>query len=128
MKSAAFALGPRAHDTSCAPSKSESLFPSVLWKTAIKPPWCSRPKARTVLPPVPDPQAGEPDVGLGKLTPVGELWQCNHSRLSVACLGGKGFDYIESASLAVLLWVLHVSGYRIPFLVGSSLDQRLFNS
>jgi len=51
IKSAAFALGPGAHHTSCAPSKSESLSPSVLWDTVIKPPWSSRPKALRVLPP-----------------------------------------------------------------------------
>ena len=51
IKSAAFALGPRAHDTSCAPSKSESLSPSVLWNTVFKTPWSSRPKALRGLPP-----------------------------------------------------------------------------
>ena len=77
---AAFALGPGVHKTLCAPSKSgfsvslssvelllstsSGLQSHMLWGILLL---------------IPDPQDGEPDVGLRTLTPVGELLQYNCS-------------------------------------------------
>lgn len=45
---------------------------------------------------VPDPWAGEPDVGLRTLTPVGEPLQCNYSPVCGSPTPrGMEFDYIQ---------------------------------
>ena len=48
---------------------------------------------------MPDPQAGEPDVGLRTLTSVGETLQYNVSSLWVTHLVSMQFDYVTKASL-----------------------------
>lgn len=51
---------------------------------------------------MPDPQAGEPDVGL---SPTGELLQYNCSPVCGSHLGGMGFDYIVSVPFLPSCWV-----------------------
>ena len=49
---------------------------------------------------MPDPQAGEPDMGLRTLTPMEELLQCNYSPVCGSLTQwGMGFDYIAGLSL-----------------------------
>ena len=120
---AAFALGPSAHQILRAPCKSDvpvspspvemlqlSLQSQMLWE---------------LLFPKTDPQAGEPDMGLRTLTPVGEPLQYNYSPVWGSPTPSQVYGiwlYCECAPLTVSLWfLLYVFGYRISFLVGSYL-------
>ena len=64
----AFALGPNKHEILCTSFKIEvSLFPQSCRASIIKPHWPSKPNALGARFPVPDPQAGEADMGLRTL-------------------------------------------------------------
>ena len=55
------------------PSQEWSLcFPQSSGAPVLKTHWPSTPNALVIPLPMPDPQAGEPDVGFGILTSVGE--------------------------------------------------------
>ena len=72
-------MGPSAHETLCAPSKCRvpvspspvGLLHSNLTALQSQMPW-------GLLLPVPDLQAGEPNMELRTLTPVGETLQYNY--------------------------------------------------
>ena len=71
-----FALGPSAHENLCVPSKSGvSISPSPAAFLHSSPTGLQSQMLWGLLLSLPDPQAGEPDVGLRTLTPVREpLW------------------------------------------------------
>ena len=76
MKSLLFPLGPGAHETVCAPSRSRICFPQSCGVSPITPRWPSKLNAQGAPPP-PDArpgalQLGEPDLGPGTFTFVGE--------------------------------------------------------
>ena len=69
----AFSLGPSVHETLCAPSKSGVfVFPSPMEFLPSSPAGLQSQMLWGLLLPMSDPQAGEPDMGLRTLTPVGE--------------------------------------------------------
>ena len=76
----AFALGPGTCKTLCASSKNGvSASPSPVELLQSSPAGLQSQMLWGLLPLMPDPQAGEPDMGLRTLTPVGELLQYNYS-------------------------------------------------
>ena len=75
----AFSLGPGAHETLCACSKSRvSVSPSPVEFQWSSPAGLQSQILWDLLLPLPDPQAGEPDVGLSTFAPVGELLWYNY--------------------------------------------------
>ena len=61
------------------PPRVKSLFPSVLWCSYTQVPLDFKAKCSGGSSiPIPEPQAGEPEVELRILTPVGEPLQCNY--------------------------------------------------
>ena len=72
--------------------------------------------------PVLDPRAGEPDVALNTLTPVGETLQYNYSPVCWSPSWGMKFGYIANPCLRpISLWfLLYVFKCRRSYLVGSS--------
>ena len=74
MKSLLFPLGPSAHESFCVPSKiGVSVSHSPVEFLRSSPAGLQSQVLCGRLLPMPDPQAGEPLVGLRTLTPVGEL-------------------------------------------------------
>ena len=68
------------------------------------------------------PRAGEPDGGLGTITPLGEPLQYNYFHLRVTHPVGLGFNYIAKVpSYHFTVASFFVFGCRIFVLVGSSL-------
>ena len=108
------------------PPRVESLFSPVLWSSCTQTslPFKAKYSGGSLLP-MSDPQAWEPDMGPRTLIPVGELqWYKLFSRLWVADPGEGVWDLIilQVHAPTMSLWfALYVSGYRISFLVGSSL-------
>ena len=76
MRSPLFCLGSGAQEILCAPSKSGvSVSPSPVEFLWSNPAGLQSQIFWGLLPPLPDPQAGKPDVVLRTFTPVGEpLW------------------------------------------------------
>ena len=62
----------------CEPSKSRICFPQSCGASALKPCLFQSQVLLGFLLPVPDLQAGEPDMGLRTLTPVGDSQQYNY--------------------------------------------------
>ena len=75
----AFSPGSGMHEILCVPSRVELLFPPVLRDSCDQTPLAFKARfSGGLLLPLPDLQAGEPDVGLRTFTPVGELLQYNY--------------------------------------------------
>ena len=73
MRSPLFPLGPGVPETLYAPSKSRvSVSPSPVEFLLSNPTGLQSQMVWGLLLPMPDPQAGESDVGLRTFTPVGE--------------------------------------------------------
>ena len=87
----AFALGPSTCETLCAPSKSGvSTSPSPVELLQSSLPGLQSQMSLGLLPLMSDPQAGEPNVELRTLTPVGELLQYNNSPVCGSPTQGNG--------------------------------------
>ena len=122
MRSLLFFLGPGAHETLCALSKSGvSVSPSPVEFLRSNPAGLQSQMLCGLLLLLPDPQAGEPDVGLRTFTPVGELLWYNFP----VC--GSPTQQVRDLILLQLCPLLpshcgffFLFGCRISFLVDSS--------
>ena len=84
-------LGPGAHETLCAPSKSTvSVSPSPVDLLHSCPAGLQRQMLWGLLLLMTDPLTGEPVMGLRALTPMGELLWYNYSPVYRSALGGWG--------------------------------------
>ena len=108
MRSLLFSLVPGAHEILSAPFKIMSFcLPQSCGIPAVKPPWPSKTGSLGAPPPLPDPQAGEPDIGLRTFTTVVEpLW---YNYFPVCGLPPSRYGiwfYRDCAPSTVLLWLL----------------------
>ena len=124
----AFALRPSVHEALCVPFESKvSISPSPVGLLQLSPIGLQSQMLWGLVFLVPDPQAGEPDMELRTLIPVGEPLQSNYSPVCglPTLRVGMGFDYSTSLRLLpISLWfLLYVFSCR-SFLVGSNLFHR----
>ena len=123
MRSLLFSLG-TVHETLCALSKSGvSVSPSpveFLWSNPAGLQSQILWGLRLLLP---DPQAGEPDVGLRPFTPMGELlwYNCfSVCGLPTQCVWDLILSWLCPSYCLTVASSLSVFGCRVSFLVGSS--------
>ena len=120
----AFSLGPSVHETLCVSSKrGVSLSPSPVEFLQSSPTGLQSWMLWGLLLPMPDPQAGEPDVG----SELSLLWENFCDIIILQFVGHPPgwygiWLYCECAPPTISLWfLLYVFGCRISFLIGSSL-------
>ena len=121
----AFALGPSACESLCAPFKRNLYFPKSCRSPVIKPHWCSKLNALgACLPRCWTPRLGSLICG----SELSLLWENLHDIiiLQSPTPGDMGFDYIVSPLLLPISWFFpYVFSCRWSFLEGSSLFHQL---
>ena len=83
----------------CALQEWSLCFPQSCGAPALKPTGLQSQMLWGFLFPMPDPQAGDPVLGLRTLTPVGEPLQYNYFLFVSPPLGSYGFDYTTNVPL-----------------------------
>ena len=88
------------------PPRVEFLSSPVLWKYCSQTHWPSKQVLWRLLLPLPDPQAGQPDVGPRTFTPMGNLLWYSCFPVFGSCNGYGIWFYCNCTTPTISLWLL----------------------